>query len=103
MKPLRYLLVPLMMFSSSLTFATSCNNFEGGVTVCTGPNNFSSVQHNYNGGVSVYEDNRGNSASINRYQGGTTVITPHSTGRQSPSFVPPGMVDPPRPGPLYDR
>ncbi|SEL64820.1 hypothetical protein SAMN05216387_12112 [Nitrosovibrio tenuis] len=102
MKPLLYLLVPLML-SSSLTFASSCNNFESGVTVCTGPDNFSSVQHNYNGGVSIYEDNRGNSASIHRYQGGATVIVPHSTGRPSPGFVPPGMGTPPGYGPMYDR
>jgi hypothetical protein len=102
MKPLRYLLVPLML-SSSFASAVSCNDYGGNVTVCTGPDNFSSVQHNYNGGVSIYEDNRGNSASINRYQGGATVITPHTTGRPSPSFVPPGMGTPPGPGPLYDR
>ena len=102
MKPILYLFVPLVL-SSSIAAATSCNDYEAGGVVCTGPNGYSSTQHNYSGGTSTYQDSYGNSASIHRYQGGGTVIVPGSTGTPPPTFVPPGMDAYPRPGAVRER
>lgn len=101
MKPILYLLAPLML-TSSIAVAVSCNDYGAAGVACTGPNGYSSTQHNYSGGTSSYQDTYGNSASVHRYEGGT-VIVPGSVGTPPPTFVPPGMDAYPRPGAVRDR